>query len=220
MRQVSKAKLALLEAGVLVVTIFVAATLRGQGNSGQAPAGQTPLPDEDAKAPPEDKLVTLPAGTTISVRLADTVNSNRNRAGDLFSGTVDPSLLVDNRVVIPRGTEAHLRLMRDKKGGHLRGRAEVRLELVGLILNGRQLSVDSSAYDKKKSALSTKIGAEAEPSARATAGVALAGDPSGVGGPVIAVFRAAKVVKPAGSRIEFRLLAPFSFQQVPVEGKS
>lgn len=230
MRHLRRLRLGFLKAGVWVTAILAAAgaiasaarpaALRGQDNSTQAPPSQELPAQPETKAPPENQVVTLPAGTTISVRLADTVNSNRNRAGDFFSGTVDPSLLVDNRVVIPRGTEAHLRLMRDKKGGHLHGRAEVRLELVGLVLNGRKLSVDSSAYDKKKGVLSSKIEAEAEPSARATAGVALAGDPSGVGGPVIAVFRAAKVVKPAGSRIEFRLLAPFTFQQVPVEGRS
>src|SRR5579872_6680597 len=93
-----------------------------QGNANTA--NETDLPSE----------VTLPPGAVISVRLADTVNSSHNHSGDLITGTVDPSVLVDNRVVIPRGTEAHLRLMQDKKGGRIHGKAAVRLELVALVL--------------------------------------------------------------------------------------
>ena len=48
--------------------------------------------------------------------IADKINSSRNQAGDIFIGTVDPSVLVDSHVVIPRGTEAHLQMVEDKKG--------------------------------------------------------------------------------------------------------
>jgi hypothetical protein len=65
------------------------------------------------------------------------VNSSHDKAGDLFTGTVDPSLLVNAHVVIPRGTEAHIRMVEDKKGGHLHGKAKVRLELVSLIYQWR-----------------------------------------------------------------------------------
>ena len=58
--------------------------------------------------------------------------------------------MIDSHVVIPRGTEAHVRLMQDKKGGHVHGKAEVRLELVSLILNGQQLGVETTDYDKKQ----------------------------------------------------------------------
>lgn len=178
-----------------------------------APAWTVAQEATDSEVAQQEDLVTLPVGTTVSVRLADTVNSNHNHAGQQFSGTVDPSVLVGDVVVIPRGTEAHLRLMVDKKGGRIHAHAEVRLELVSLILNGRRLDVDSSAFDKKKGVLAAKVNAEAEPSAKATAGVALAGDPSGVGGPVIAAFRATKVVKAAGSKIDFRLVSPFTFEK-------
>jgi len=62
--------------------------------------------------------VTLPSGYVIPVRLADEVNSSHDKTGDLFTGTVDPSVLVHDHVVIPRGTEEHVRMVEDKKGGH------------------------------------------------------------------------------------------------------
>jgi len=51
------------------------------------------------------------------VRLADEVTSSHDKAGDLFTGTVDPSVLVHDHVVIPRGTEAHIRMLEAKRAG-------------------------------------------------------------------------------------------------------
>ncbi len=77
------------------------------------------------------------------MRIADEINSSKNHTGDIFTGIVDPSVLIHNQVVIPRGTEAHVRMAEDKKGGHIHGKAEVRLELVSLVVNGRRLGVES-----------------------------------------------------------------------------
>ncbi len=89
----------------------------------------TELAQDESNRPSGGGSVTLPAGTVISVRIADEVNSNRNHPGDIFTGTVDPSVLVENHVVIPRGTEAHIQMVDAKKGGHIHGNAEVELEL-------------------------------------------------------------------------------------------
>ncbi len=77
----------------------------------------------NADSSDDEGTVTLPSGYVIPVRLADEVNSSHDKAGDLFTGAVDPSVLVNDHVVIPRGTEAHIRMVEDKKGGHLHGKA-------------------------------------------------------------------------------------------------
>src|ERR1039458_3116776 len=84
-------------------------------NTAHAQASQEPPRSSDAP-----DTITLPEGTVISVRIADKINSSQNQAGAIFIGTVDPSVLVDSHVVIPRGTEAHLRMVEDKKGGRFR----------------------------------------------------------------------------------------------------
>src|ERR1700745_3082480 len=113
-----------------------------------------------ANSPEESDTVTLPSGYVIPVRLADEVNSSHDKAGDLFTGTVDPSLLGNDHWVIPRGTEAHIRMVEDKKGGHLHGKAKVRLELVSLIINGERLGVDTNAPSKEKGSGSAKASAK------------------------------------------------------------
>lgn len=144
----------------------------------------------------------------ISVRIADRVDSNKLHSGDLMTGIVDPSLIYN---VIPRGTEAHVRMAESKKGGHLHGKAEVELELVGLVMNGRKLEVVSDTYQKDQGVLAAKIKAAAPASAGAGANMATGTDPGSAVSPVIAIFHAARVDLQPNTRVEFSLRAPFTF---------
>jgi hypothetical protein len=171
--------------------------------------------DRTPQTPDEHQPITLPEGTVIPVRIADDVSSKHDRPGELFSGTVDPSVLINDIVVIPRGTEAHIRMVHRKKGGHIHGKAEITLELVSLIMNGQRLEVDSDVRTKKKGAASAKSSAIAKKGENSGA-AAVGGDPAAAAGPVIAAFTAAKAEVKAGSRIEFRLESPFTFEKPPI----
>jgi hypothetical protein len=169
-----------------------------------------------ADAPREGDTVTLPANSVISVRIADEINSSKNHTGDLFSGIVDPSVLVHDQVLIPRGTEAHVRMTRDKKGGHFHGKARVSLELVSLVVNGYRLGVESDVHEQKKGALAAKSEAEKNSVEHMGSASGLAGPAGGAAGPVIAVFSAAKVEIKPSTRVQFTLSEPFTFEKPPV----
>lgn len=161
--------------------------------------------------------VTLPEGTVISVRIDDEIKSNRAHPGDLFTGTVDPSVFLEDHVVIPRGTEAHIQMIDAKNGGHIHGSAKVELQLVSLVLNGERTDVDTETVDKKKGALSTKAKGEVKPGAAGAAEVAASVNPVGavaLGG--LAAFKSAKVDLKAGKRIPFTLSGPFTFNPPPI----
>src|SRR5271166_4115348 len=64
-----------------------------------------PGPNPPVTSPAEPERVLLPAGTVISVRIADRVDSSHLHSGDLLTGIVDPSLIYEDRVLIPRGIE-------------------------------------------------------------------------------------------------------------------
>jgi hypothetical protein len=170
-------------------------------------------PEARQNPPSENPMVTLPEGYMIPIRITEEIDSKHGHSGEMYSGSVDPSVLINDMVVIPRGTEAHIRLAQNKKGGHIHGKAEVTLELVSLIMNGRRLEVDSDARTKKKGTLESK-GAAAAKKTPGAASVAT-GDPLGAAGPAIAVFSSAKVEVKPGSRIEFRLESPFTFERPP-----
>ena len=176
---------------------------------------------DDSSQPISDSSVTLPPGTVISVRIADEISSKRNHAGDLFTGAVDPSVFVQDDVVIPRGTEAHIQMVDKKKGGHIHGKAEIELQLVSLVLNGEREDVDTDTVKKKKGALSTKAKGEIRPGATGAAEVAASVNPVGavaLGG--IAAFKAPKVDLKRGARVPFTLSAPFTFNPPPVTNPS
>jgi hypothetical protein len=164
----------------------------------------------------DQDLITLPSGAVIPVRLSDEVNSSHDKAGELYTGTVDPSVLIRDHVVIPRGTEAHIRLVEVKKGGHLHGKAKVRLELVSLIMNGERLGVETNQPSKKEGAAHAKASAEARKGSESAGAAVGAGNPASLAGPVIAALSAAKVDVKPGSRIEFTLEAPFTFERPPI----
>ena len=176
-----------------------------------AMAGQ----DQPAPSPDARERITLLPGTVISVRIADKVDSHKAHTGDLLTGIVDPSVIYNDKVLIPRGTEAHVRLVEDKKGGRVHGKAKVELELVSLVMNGRKLEVESDIYTKKKGVLASKLEGAGVSSAGAATDVATGADPGAAVSPVIAVFRAAKVKMDPGSRIAFTLTAPFTFVKPP-----
>jgi len=166
---------------------------------------------QPVSSPDEHERILLPAGTVISVRIADRVDSNKLHSGDLLTGIVDPSLIYNDSVVISRGTEAHVRMADDKKGGHLHGKAEVELELVGLVMNGRKLEVESDTYQKNQGVIAAKVKTAGPASAGAGADMATGSGPGSGVNPVIAVFHAAKVDLQPNTRVEFTLTARFTF---------
>ena len=193
--------------------VFLNGVARGQDDSAKAQN-----PEADAKVATEGQRVTLPPNTVISVRIADEISSNKNHEGDMFTGIVDPSVLVHDQVMIPRGTEAHVRMAYRKKGGHVKGKAEVQLELVSLVVNGTRLGVATDAEVKDKGALEAKASAEKQSAQHMGSATGLAGPAGAAAGPVIGAFTAAKVEIKANTRVEFTLAEPFTFDKPPVTG--
>lgn len=72
------------------------------------PANQTPTHTETPSTPPPPPpppppvQVTIPAGTVITVRMIDGVDSSRDRAGQNFGASVAAPVGVGDRVIIPR----------------------------------------------------------------------------------------------------------------------
>jgi hypothetical protein len=223
----------LLCTGAIVQRASAQAPEQGQDNSQQQNNAQqqnSPPPasnsnespsDSDARksnVPAEGERVTLPPDSKISVRIADEINSGKNHTGDMFTGIVDPSVLVRDQVVIPRGTEAHVRMAEAKKGGHVHGEAKVSLELVSLVVNGRRLEVDSDIKTNDKGAMAAKAKAEKSSATHMGSAAGPAGPAGAVAGPVIAVFAAPKVEVKPNTRVEFTLAEPFTFEKPPVTG--
>lgn len=94
--------------------------------------------------PPEP--VTIPAGTVVSVRMIDAVDSEVNKAGEEFAATLDAPLVVGDRVVVPKGSDVRVRLVQAESAGRMTGRSELQLEMVSIKVGSQTYPVATGVY--------------------------------------------------------------------------
>ncbi len=87
----------------------------------------------------------LPSGTEITVRLIDSIDSERNNEGDRFKASLEDPLTIGGQEVAPKGADAQVRLTREKESGKLTGKAELTLELVSVTIGGKDVPVSTSS---------------------------------------------------------------------------
>ncbi len=105
--------------------------------SAAAPAGF-----DSTKARP---AVTIPAGTQISVRLAQAVDTQRSRAGDSFTSTLDDPIVAGDRMLVPKGTEFRGHVIAAGASGRLKGRAVLGVTLDSFELKGKSYRIETSS---------------------------------------------------------------------------
>jgi hypothetical protein len=161
----------------------------------------------------------LPAGTHISVRLAQSLDTRRDAPGTPFVAHVASPVVHNGVVVVPRGAVCHGQLVNSKASGRLRGRAVLTLRLDSITVGGQTYAVSTSAPSftsqshKKRNALAiggtagtgAAIGAIAGGGVGALVGAG-AGAAAGTAGAAITGKR--QLHLPAESRVSFTLRAP------------
>ena len=166
----------------------------------------------------QQRMVNVPAGTRLLVRMNETVDSNRSRAGSIFTATLQTNLTVGNDVVAPAGTRVHGRIAQASGAGRAAGRSQLQLELTDIIVNGTAFPILSSDYSVQGSnalggtARRTALGAGLGTAIGAISGNAGRGAAIGAvgGGGASLVTRGEQIHIPAETILEFRLQQPAS----------
>ena len=99
-------------------------------------------------APKPQQHLTIPAGTVVTIRMIDNIDSSRNRPGEEFAASLDSPIVVGDRVVASRGVDARVRLVDAKSAGHIEGRSELQLELINVTINGVPYATKSGYYEQ------------------------------------------------------------------------
>ena len=120
-----------------------------QGASPSVPSKQPTVPsaiekDEVAKT---SSSVTISAGTRISVRTIDAIDSTKNHVGYRFQASLQEPLTVDGNVVVPKGADVYGRLEESKETGTFTGRSELKLELTGIVVHGQTVPLVTGEYE-------------------------------------------------------------------------
>ena len=192
----------------------------------QSAANPAPPPLPPPPPPPQPKLVTIPPGATVTIRMIDGIDSSVNRAGEIFHASLEAPLVVDNEVVVPRGVDVYVRLSDASSAGRYTGKSELHLELIKLEYQGRSYPLVSGDYSVEGSsrgkntaekvgggaALGAIIGAIAGGGKGAAIG---AGVGAGAGGVYQGATKGKQVKVPSETKLDFQLDQPVSVTVMP-----
>ncbi|MGA7410162.1 MAG: hypothetical protein WBW33_06730 [Bryobacteraceae bacterium] len=190
--------------------------------AGQPDTRPDSTPPSPARQP---QTVTLEAGTSLMVRLGETISTKTKVAGDPFRGTLDQPIILNGFIIADKGSKVVGRVVSAQKGGHLSGSSDLLLQVTEInTTDGQAVHVQTSAWEKKGdsntvgniekigggAALGAIIGAVAGGGKGAAIGAA-GGGAAGTG--VAAATGGKPTVVPVETRIAFRLDAPVTITE-------
>jgi len=190
-----------------------------------APPAPPSAPDLAEPVRPHAQQFTVNPGTIITVRLIDSIDTTRNRPGDIFHASLDAPLVSGDQVVVPRGAEVIGRLVQVKSAGRISGRSEISLELTQITVAGKHYPLQTATMEEqgasrgKRSAavigggagLGALIGAVAGGGKGAAIG---AGVGAATGTVAQGVTKGQQIRLPSETRLDFRLLEPLTLTLV------
>ena len=95
--------------------------------------------------------VSIPAGTTLTIRIDQHIGVKSSRAGETFTGeVVDPVLAGDNSELVPKGALVGGVVDVSHRRGHFKGRSLLELRLTSLTLNGTQYPLTTRDLARSK----------------------------------------------------------------------
>ncbi len=161
----------------------------------------------------------IPAGTQITIRMIDDVDSQAAKVGQTFQAEVDDPVMVQGRTVVPRGATVITKLVDVQDPNKLSGGGQLTLDLASLTINGKTVDVSTEAVtqtgesrtrDSAKviggtAALGAIIGAIAGGGKGAAIG-AVSG--AGAGTAIQVVTQGPRVRVPSETRLTFTLQQP------------
>jgi len=158
----------------------------------------------------------VPKGSDLVVRLNETVSTDSNHTGDEFTASLAQDLKQGDRLLAPAGTEVKGTLTKVEQSGRVKGRAEMRLRLKKLVLEGEQYDLDthsltiraSDSKDKDaaviagSAAIGAVIGAITGGGKGAAIGATVGG---GAGTGYVLTTKGKEVTLPSETRVSFTL---------------
>lgn len=185
-----------------------------------APAPPPPSP------PPQPVPVEIAAGTTLTIRMIDGVDSSVNQPGEVFRASLENPIVVGDRVVVPKGADVYTRLVSSSSAGKFSGKSELHMELVKLDFQGQSYPLVSSTYslsgDSRGKNTAEKVGGGAVLGAIIGAlagggkGAAIGAGVGGAGGGVYQAATHGKQVRiPSETKLDFQLDQPVTVNVMP-----
>ena len=154
------------------------------------------------------KKLTLPVGTTLVIRIADTLDPSKQAEGHKFTAKLESAVVIDGVTVVPVDSNVYGVVLEATKSRRLAGKASIKLGVTDIRINGVMHKIKTTALTgvgeqtAKKSAGQVgkwaAVGALADGSSGAKTGAKV-----GLGAAVLTGGNQAQI--PAGTLLEFSL---------------
>jgi hypothetical protein len=108
-----------------------------------------PPPPPAAAPPPKPTSVTVLAGTSLLVRMVDSLDTSKTQTGALFTATLDSNLVANSVIVARKGTTVHGKVTKSSNAGRMAGKSELQLELRDIVINGAAVPISTSGFQEK-----------------------------------------------------------------------
>lgn len=172
-------------------------------------------------APPPPQKVTIASGTTMAVRLVDSIDSETAQAGQTFHATLDSPLAVDGDTAIPAGYDVEGHIVDVKSAGKFAGQSLLVLQLDRIAVGSKYYNIQTDQYKRQGSSrgknTAEKVGAGAAIGA-IIGGIAGGGKGAGIGaaaggglgGGVQAATHGQQIKLPTETVLNFTLQGPLT----------
>ena len=151
--------------------------------------------------------VTLPYGTTLLVRMMDSVSS-RNGPGANFTTRLEYNLVANDVVVAPAGTIIYGKVRSATQAGRAVGRSTLDIRLAQMIIGGSPVPIATSGYAEAGQASIAKAAKGAVFGATVGAIAGDAGKGAAIGATASLLKRGQTLTIPPGTLLEFTLTQP------------
>lgn len=194
--------------------------------SGISKQNEPAEPSRETPVATSAESTTVPSGTRLFVRMIDSVDSDKNQVGDRFMASLEEPLYVADSMVAAKGTSVYGRLEQVNESGQLTGKAQMRLRLTSIVVNGRTIPLSTGDYsvsgESRGASTAKKVGGGAAIGALSGAiagggkGAAIgAGVGAGAGTAVQVVTKGEQVHVPSETLLEFALDQPLNLPVAP-----
>jgi BON domain len=171
--------------------------------------------------PPAPQKVTIPSGTSLAVRLVDSIDSEKAQPGQTFHATLDSPLAVDGETAIPSGYDVEGHIVDVKSAGKFAGQSLLVLQLDRIAVGNKYYNVQTDQYKRQGSSrgkntaekvgvgagIGAIIGGIAGGGKGAAIGAAAGG---GLGGGVQAATKGQQIKLPTETVLSFTLQGPLT----------
>ena len=113
-----------------------------------APPPATPVPVPPPA--PQPHTVVLRSGTNVSIRLGETLSTEKNFSGDTFRATLDRPIILDGFIIADKGSKVLGKISALDKGGKFGGTSSLQLALTEInTTDGQRVRIQTQFVNRK-----------------------------------------------------------------------